>query len=512
MKGLLLSQNTNTLVSQNCFELLQIAVECTYNTGERFINNVFQNLIQIGIKISMTAQYSFEISENTFQSIPTALDFSGMYFGVIENNWFTGCNRPIVLSSSVNNTVVNNRFLSGYSNAITLSSAFNNTIFNNTITSPNSDGIIIISGSKNCLINNTIYGGLAMGIKLQSSIDNWLINNTIYDMTSYPIYLSGSNGNWVIQNYIHHNAVDGIYLTNSHFAEIRENIIQFQANIGIRSVSSDYAKIFSNFISNITYKSISLGGIGNEIYLNFVDYQSDIVSTTAENIISMNYYLLEDTDNDGLIGIIEYQIGTNPNLVDSDNDNFLDGYEYSVGTDPNDPFDTPILPQVQYNMILDMLAGNMTLINIIFGFLQGNWSYLQSMQETLLSNISSIESVLYQLDGVLGDIDCDGLPDIYEIGNGTNPLSIDTDLDGLGDAFELKIGTNPLADDSDGDGYLDGEEYFAGTDPLDPNDFPNKPIESQNATFSTGAFIGVLFGGLAIGGIGVFVLNKKKLL
>jgi hypothetical protein len=233
--------------------------------------------------------------------------------------------------------------------------------------------------------------------------------------------------------------------------------------------------IQNNYITNTTSKGISCGGKGNQILHNYVSYQADIYTSNGDTIISGNLYLLEDADGDGLLGIQELTLGTNPYLIDSDNDNFLDGYEYKMGTNPNDPLSYPLLSQNEYNAMYAMLQGNATLINIIFGFLSGNWTYLQSMRTALLQNISQIEAVLYILDDTLSDRDCDGLPDLYEIGNGTNPLQIDTDFDMLSDAFELKIGTDPLKNDTDGDGYLDGVEVNNLTDPRDAKDYPGKP-------------------------------------
>jgi hypothetical protein len=168
-----------------------------------------------------------------------------------------------------------------------------------------------------------------------------------------------------------------------------------------------------------------------------------------------------------------------------------------------DALDTPFLPQVQYDAIVAMVQGNATLIAIVFGFVQGNWSYLQSMRAQLVANITTIAGILNQLDNVLGDQDCDGLADVYEIGNGTNPLRIDTDLDNLGDAFELKIGTDPLDDDSDGDGYIDGVEFTAGIDPLDAADNPT----ANQATKDSAVTTAITFAAIALGVAGFAIVS-----
>lgn len=95
----------------------------------------------------------------------------------------------------------------------------------------------------------------------------------------------------------------------------------------------------------------------------------------------------------------------------------------------------------------------------------------------------------------LVDSDGDGLSDIDENMNGTDPLSVDSDGDGLvdgtdgrfdsstyfggldlnGDGFvdgEQDYGTDPLLLDTDGDGFFDGDEVLTGTDPLDDTSFP----------------------------------------
>jgi len=61
----------------------------------------------------------------------------------------------------------------------------------------------------------------------------------------------------------------------------------------------------------------------------------------------------------------------------------------------------------------------------------------------------------------LSDEDGDGLPNWWEVLNGSAPLSsdgTDPDGDGLSNARELTLGTEPFVSDTDGDGLLDGAE------------------------------------------------------
>ena len=75
------------------------------------------------------------------------------------------------------------------------------------------------------------------------------------------------------------------------------------------------------------------------------------------------------------------------------------------------------------------------------------------------------------------DSDSDGLLDMDEFENGTDPHSVDSDSDGLPDLWEVEAGldatdaedTNGAQGNPDGDGYTNLEEYNNLTDPLAPD-------------------------------------------
>ena len=85
---------------------------------------------------------------------------------------------------------------------------------------------------------------------------------------------------------------------------------------------------------------------------------------------------------------------------------------------------------------------------------------------------------------LMGDTDSDGLGDAAEIGTWhTNPSLRDTDGDGLGDQAEVvTYGTDPLDADSDNDGYSDLDEVLYGGNPNDVSVLP-QPMYNYSQTF-----------------------------
>jgi len=78
---------------------------------------------------------------------------------------------------------------------------------------------------------------------------------------------------------------------------------------------------------------------------------------------------------------------------------------------------------------------------------------------------------------VITDTDGDGMPDNWELMHTLNPNDpadalLDNDGDGLNNIAEYTNGTDPKNADSDGDLVPDGVEVTAGTDPTNPFSFP----------------------------------------
>ena len=78
------------------------------------------------------------------------------------------------------------------------------------------------------------------------------------------------------------------------------------------------------------------------------------------------------------------------------------------------------------------------------------------------------------VQGALGDPDKDGLTNLEEFQEGTDPMKPDTDNDGIPDGWEYSYGLNPndpldAAFDGDGDGLKNLEEFLYGTEPNNPD-------------------------------------------
>ena len=81
--------------------------------------------------------------------------------------------------------------------------------------------------------------------------------------------------------------------------------------------------------------------------------------------------------------------------------------------------------------------------------------------------LTNLQEFTDKTEPKLADSDGDGLNDGAEVNtHQTNPLRADTDADGLSDGVEINTHrTNPLVKDTDGDGFSDVQEVTEGTDP-----------------------------------------------
>ncbi len=143
---------------------------------------------------------------------------------------------------------------------------------------------------------------------------------------------------------------------------------------------------------------------------------------------------------DGISINITYDESDNYSLEDDDGDGMPNGWEVQNGLDPLDSSDAH--------------------------WCEGDWAEGDSdgvCNDGDEDGLSNLEEFLNSTNPNSPDSDGDGLPDGYEVVNMLDPLnssdaSIDQDGDGLNNTQEFENGTNPNESDSDGDGENDNTD------------------------------------------------------
>jgi parallel beta-helix repeat protein len=403
------------------------------------------------------------------------LKFSGIDYGLVENNSFLFSWAGIYNFNSSNNIFTNNTFVDN--NYYGLNCDFyskNNSFINNYLYNC-SDGVVLRRNSTgNDISNNLIsyspinrhfrsrkisfqyetrgkikiikfHNPPKAGIRLLDNANyNKLLSNNVSYHFELGIVIHKSSFNDLSGNTIISNTEHGIYLHNAYYNEITGNNITWNGEVGICSIDSAYNKI----------------------------YRNNIFSNT-ENAYSENPY---DFWN------FSYPTGGNF---------WGDYYGWDIRTGPNQSLNGSdgvgdVLYRIEKNS-KDFYPLTEPLYGITFiknkdkdnDGMDDDWEEKYELNST------------WKNDMFL-DPDSDQLMNIDEFLNNTNPNMRDSDRDGLWDGLEIKkYFTNPRNRDTDGDNYEDGFEIDKQTDPLDRsshpimsdqnNDFPSDDkVEGEN--------------------------------
>ncbi len=164
-------------------------------------------------------------------------------------------------------------------------------------------------------------------------------------------------------------------------------------------------------------------------------------------LVDKNNTMKIDSDNDTLPDYLElYALNSNPHSNDTDQDNLLDIFEYENGMslDSNDTDNDGLHDFEEYYN----LPTNPT-----------KWD----SDGDLLGD--GDEYFVYFTNATCSDTDIDGIPDGYEVFNLMDPLdetdaALDYDNDLLTNLQEYKFGGNMYSNDTDSDGLSDSDELF----------------------------------------------------
>jgi hypothetical protein len=160
----------------------------------------------------------------------------------------------------------------------------------------------------------------------------------------------------------------------------------------------------------------------------------------------------------------EKQHGLNPLVNDASLDKDGDGYtnlqEYKAGTDPADPNSHPKPKGMPW---LALLLDDDSTVDTDKDGMPDWWEKAHGLDPNK--------------NDANEDPDGDGLTNLQEYQNKTDPQLKDTDKDGMPDGWEVQYGLDPLVNDAsldkDGDGFSNLVEYQRGTKPNDAQSHPS---------------------------------------
>jgi parallel beta-helix repeat protein len=417
---------------------------------------------------------------------------------LVNNSAFNNEGDGIRLEYS-NDNILSTNIATNNSDGIGLFSSNNNYIIRNQAYNNTEVGIHLRPASYNLISNNTVDHSGAQGIYVGESEFNNISGNRVTNTIFSGIVLHSSNNHILSQNSVSHNGAEGIVLERSDYNSILDNVINNNVDYGVALKiwwgegpdPSNYNLVkWNTFIGHPEGFSQAFDeGKENIFVYNYWDdwmqpdadangivdlpYPIDVVAIVGDPLKRnqdpyplVRSFSFVDSDGDGMDDLYESTMGLDPNTDDStgdlDQDELLNLEEYQLGTWANDPDSENDGLEDGF----EVQMGLNPLVNDAASDLDGDG--MPNLWEAQMGlNLADPQ------DAGL-DLDEDGLLNLQEYHLGLNATTSDTDTDKMPDNWEVAMGLNgadpqDALQDPDGDGLNNLQEYRAGTDPNNPD-------------------------------------------